>query len=313
MTSHPVVRIGVSSCLLGQNVRYDGGHKRDPFLTGAACGRLVAFVPVCPEVELNLGTPREPIHLVRDGAKVRLVARESGKDLTDAMEDYARRRAAGLTGLSGYVFKKDSPSCGMERVKVRGDGKGGRGLFAAAVMDRWPLLPVEEEGRLQDPDLRENFFERVFAHRRLTDLFSGNWTAGRLVAFHAAEKLLLLSHDTEAYAALGRLTAGVKDRPRAAFAALYLKTFMEALAKPATARRHVNVLQHMAGYFKKVLSTPEKTELAQAIEDFRRGLAPLAVPVTLLRHHIRRHDVAYLAEQTYLDPHPKELKLRHHL
>ncbi|WP_176064521.1 YbgA family protein [Anaeromyxobacter diazotrophicus] len=310
------LRLGVSACLLGQNVRYDGGHKRNDFLTGLLA-RFVEFVPVCPEVELGLGTPREAIRLVRDGGLVRLVGRATGADHTAAMRRLAERRVAELArlDLDGYVLKKDSPSCGMERVKVYGGAvatKDGRGAFAAVLLDRLPLLPVEEEGRLQDLPLREAFVERLFAYRRLKALFAGRWALGELVAFHAAEKLLLLAHEPAAYQQLGRLVAGAKGIPRAELARRYGERYLRALAKPATRGRHVNVLQHMAGYLKDLAAPGERQELQEAIADYRQGLVPLVVPVTLLRHHVRRHGIAYLAGQRYLEPHPKELMLRNH-
>lgn len=311
------IRIGVSACLLGHDVRYDGGHKKDAFVTGPLA-RFVAFAAVCPEVEVGMGTPREPVRLVRLGGEVRMVGHRSGTDHTDAMRRWAEARARALEAedLCGFVLKKDSPSCGLERVKVYAEGPAaptGRGLFARALMERMPLLPVEEEGRLNDPRLRENFIERVFGYRRLKDLLASRWTAGDLVRFHSAEKLLLLAHDPGAYRALGRLVAGAKGRPRAEVASGYGERFMRGLAKLAAPGKHANVLQHMAGYFKELLPPEEKRELHQAIDDFRRALVPLVVPLTLIGHHVRRHRVAYLQEQTYLQPHPKELMLRNHV
>lgn len=313
-----VVRVGISSCLLGQKVRFDGQHKRDP-LTTDLLARYFTFVPVCPEVEIGLGIPRETIRLEKSGAGVRLVAPKSGLDHTGAMAAYSLRKAELLAGmdLSGYILKKDSPSCGMERVKVySGPGapaKTGRGIFAAALMERLPILPVEEEGRLQDARLRENFVERVFAHRRLEDFFSAPWTLGGLVRFHTAEKLLLMAHAPQAYAALGRTVAQAKGVPRRQIEATYRVGFMGALGHLTTARRHTNALQHMAGYFKDLLPPEERRELAQLVEDYRLGLVPLVVPVTLIRHFVRKFSVAYLAGQTYLEPHPKELMLRNHV
>ena len=312
------IRIGVSSCLLGQKVRFDGGHKRDAFVQDSL-GRFVTFVPVCPEVEVGMGTPRETVRLVRLGEEVHMVAPRSGRDWTREMEAWAGRRVAELAGedLSGYVLKKDSPTCGMERVRVYGAKgmaqKAGRGLFAEALLARYPLLPVEEEGRLNDPPLRENFIERVFAYRRQRNFFTGRWTVGDLVRFHTAEKLLLLAHEPAGYQALGRLVAGAKQTPRAELAERYAAGFMKALAKPATKGRHANVLQHMAGYFRDLLAAEDRRELQDAISDYRRGLVPLVVPVTLVRHHVRRHAVAYLAGQSHLEPHPKELMLRNHV
>lgn len=312
------VRIGISSCLLGQKVRFDGGHKRDDFLTGTFAN-YVEFVPVCPEIEAGFGTPREPMRLVRVDAAVKLITVKTGIDLTSRLATFSRQRAKQLESedLCGYVLKKDSPSCGMERVKVYDHNmvpsKTGRGLFAEALLARFPFLPVEEEGRLVDPQIRDNFVERVFAYRRLRDLFEGRWTVGSLVAFHTAHKLTLMAHSIAAYQELGRLVASAKATPRERLRARYTAAFMTALALIATPRRHTNVLQHMAGYFKKLLDAPSRAELASAIDDYRRGLVPLIVPITLLRHHVRQHAMTYLAEQVYLDPHPKELMLRNHV
>jgi uncharacterized protein YbgA (DUF1722 family)/uncharacterized protein YbbK (DUF523 family) len=312
------IRIGISSCLLGQNVRYDGGHKRDRFLLDAF-GPFVEWVPVCPEVELGLGTPRETIRLERHRTGVRLVAPASGTDHTEPMRRYARARVSALEGedLSGYILKKDSPSCGLERVRVY-EAKGpasrkGRGIFAEQLVEHFPGLPVEEEGRLLDGRLRESFVVRVFAYRRLKDLFAGRWTVGDVVAFHTAHKLLLLAHSPAAYGALGRLVAGARRLPRQAFRERYSGELMEALSHPARLSRHANVLQHALGHISKALSGAERQELLDVIDDHRRGHLPLVVPVTLLRHHVHRLGVRYLEGQVYLEPHPKELMLRNHV
>ncbi len=311
------IRIGVSSCLLGCKVRFDGGHKRDDFLVDTF-GQWVQWVPVCPEVEVGMGTPRESIRLVAGGDGVRLLAPKSGSDWTEAMTSFAAARVAGLADeeLCGYVLKKDSPTCGMERVKVYGAGmptRSGRGVFAAALLARFPHLPVEEEGRLCDPRLRGNFVERVFAYHRLRRLFGGRWTVGRLVAFHTAHKLQLMAHSPTAYAALGRMVAGARAAPRDELRHGYEAGFMAGLATMATPRRHVNVLHHILGYFKNVLDAGSRAELLALIEDYRNGLVPLVVPVMLVRHYVRLFDVGYLAGQTYLEPHPKELMLRNHV
>lgn len=312
------IRIGISACLLGQQVRFDGGHKRDVFLT-ETFGRFVEWVPVCPEVEGGLGTPREAMRLLRAERGPRLVTIKTARDLTAPMERFSRSRVAALAAedLSGYILKKDSPSCGLERVKVyEGHGaptRDGRGLFAAALVEGFAHLPVEEEGRLADPGLRDNFVERVFAYWRLRGLFAGRWTLGDLVAFHTAHKLMVLAHAPEAYRRLGRLVAGGRGLPRRELERRYTTAFMQALAQLATPRRHTNVLQHMAGYFKDRLDAASKRELGSVIDDYRRGLVPLIVPLTLVRHHVRIHDVRYLAGQIYLEPHPKELMLRNHV
>jgi len=311
------IRIGVSSCLLGQTVRWDGGHKRDAFLTDRLAP-FVEWVPVCPEAELGLGIPREPIHLVRRGRALRLVGTRSGDDHTAAMEGFAARRVRALErmDLCGYVLKKGSPSCGLERVPIRSESgmpaKNGRGVFASALVAAMPALPVEEEGRLRDPRLRENWIERVFACRRLRSLFASRWNVGSLVRFHTAHKLQLMAHAPKHYAELGRLVAVARELDRDALRERYAQGFMEALRHHATARRHVNVLQHVLGYFRRRLDDADRRELAELIEDYGRGLVPLVVPITLVRHHVARLRLDYLAGQVYLEPHPKELMLRNH-
>ncbi len=314
----PALRIGISACLLGEEVRFDGGHKKDAFLTGVLAPH-VEWVPVCPEVEVGMGTPRETLRLVRSTGRTRMVTTRSAVDWTERMTTWSRTRVEEIAGLDldGYVLKKDSPSCGMERVKVYGvDGPGtrdGRGIFADVLLGRLPLLPVEEEGRLCDPRLRENFIERVFAYRRLRDLFGSKWTTGDLVRFHTANKMALLAHSPVRYQELGRLVAGARAIGRAELRARYERMFMETLAVPATTRRQTNVLSHMAGHFKDKLDAPSRRELAAAIEEYRTGLVPLVVPLTLIAHYVRVHDVAYLAGQVYLQPHPRELMLRNHV
>jgi uncharacterized protein YbgA (DUF1722 family)/uncharacterized protein YbbK (DUF523 family) len=316
----PPIRLGVSSCLLGKEVRFDGGHKRSRFVTDLL-GRFVEWVPVCPEIEVGMGIPRPALRLVGegDGDDVRMVEIKSGHDHTVAMEKFSARRVRALRDLDlcGYILKKDSPSCGMTRVKVYGD-KGmatrqGRGLYASALMEAYPNLPVEDEGRLNDAKLRENFIERVFAYQRLSQLFRGRWTRGQMVTFHTAHKLQVMAHSTVAYRELGRLVAEMKQMPRAEFREGYERGFMAALTKVASRGRNANVLQHAAGHLKTELDSPSRTELAQLIHDYRQGLVPLVVPVTLIGHHVRRHQIDYLRGQVYLEPHPRELMLRNHV
>ncbi len=312
------IRIGVSACLLGEKVRFDGGHKEDRYLT-QTLGRHFEWVPVCPEVELGLGTPRETIRLERDGGEVRMIVPKSGLDLTGPMREYARARVEKLAqeDLGGYVLKSNSPSCGLLRVRVYGaDGvpsRSGRGLFAEALAARFPNLPIEEEGRLCDPRLRENWIERVFAYRRLQSLWGSRWNVRSLVAFHTAHKLVLLAHSPGAYQELGRLVGRAKEVPRQELRCLYHDGFMRALGLPATRGRHANVLQHMAGYFKKQLDEESRRELSGLIRDYRMELVPLIVPLTLIKHHVRTLSVSYLAGQVYLNPHPKELALLNHV
>ena len=322
MFSRP--RIGISRCLLGDEVRYDGGHKHDAFLSRTV-GPFVEWVPVCPEVEAGMGIPREAIRLVvaADGVasgieRVRLLGVKSATDWTEEMTRVARRRVRELVRaeLSGYVLKKDSPSCGMERVRVH-DGsvvrRTGRGLFAEALLQKMPNLPVEDEGRLNDPALRENFIERVFAYQRLRRLFGARWRAGDLVRFHTSYKLQLLAHSRAGYTELGRLVAAMKGRPPGEVAAEYERIFMRTLSRVATPGRHADVMTHMAGHLKKLIDAADREELRDLIEAHRRGHVPLIVPVTVIRHHVRKHDVVYLRDQSYLDPHPRELALRNHV
>jgi uncharacterized protein YbgA (DUF1722 family)/uncharacterized protein YbbK (DUF523 family) len=321
--------IGVSACLLGSEVRFDGQHKRDAFLVDEL-GAFVRWVPVCPEVEVGMGVPRESVRLVADPrpqGRLRMLGNRTGEDWTDRMTALAERRvrALGPLRLSGYVLKSRSPSCGMERVKVfprddDGDDDEGRagaqpsrdgvGLFAAELLRQMPNLPVEEEGRLADPRLRENFIERVFAYHRLRRLWQERWTVGRLVAFHTAHKMALLAHSTDGYRRLGRLVGEAKKQPRAALREQYEGAFMAVLKKPATPGRHANVLTHMLGHLRGHLDAADRDELRALIEDHRRGLVPLVVPLVLMRHHVKKHAIAYLLGQSYLDPHPKELMLR---
>src|SRR4029450_5919152 len=281
---------------------YDGGHQKDSYVTGAL-SRHFTWVSVCPEMELGLGAPRETIRLVGDAAAPRLLATQSGTDLTEAMDTYARARLGGLGPfrLSGYILKRASPSCGMERVRVYSEAgvpsRTGRGLFARRLMEEYPLLPVEEDGRLSDPRLRDNFITRVFAYRRLRALVEDGARPRDIVAFHTAHKFLLLAHSPVDYAKLGRLLGNLKSLPRADWLARYEEGFMQALAVAAPPRKHVNVLQHIVGFFKQRLSSGENRELGGLIKDFAQGLVPLVVPITLINPYVARVAVAYNADQ----------------
>nr|MBI3613275.1 DUF523 and DUF1722 domain-containing protein [Nitrospirota bacterium] len=311
------IRIGISRCLLGEEVRYDGGHKRDSFLADTL-GRHVEWVPVCPEVEAGLGTPREAMRLVGSAEAPRLLTIKSGLDHTHMMERFSRHRVRELDAmdLSGYVFKQGSPSCGVERVRVYRDqgmpARNGVGLFARIFQERFPLVPVEEEGRLADPSLRDNFLERVFSYARWREWQRRRLTRQGLVAFHTTHKFLLLAHSRPHYEALGRLVGNAKQYRPTDLAQAYASLFMEALQVKATVRKHVNVLQHMAGFFKSRLSEAEREEWQEVLQDYHRGLTSLVVPLTLVKHYVRRLDIRYLADQVYLNPHPKELMLRNH-
>ncbi|WP_455384648.1 YbgA family protein [Acidihalobacter prosperus] len=309
------VSVGISSCLLGESVRFDGNHKRNAYICDVL-GQWFDWVPQCPETAIGLGVPREPIHLRRIGDGIRIVGVRSPElDVTDELVAHARRFAAGQTELDGYIFKKDSPSCGLERVRVYdADGanatRDGAGGFAAELRRLYPRLPMEEEGRLGDPRLRENFVQRVFVHHRWRRLLRDGLTPAALIDFHASHKLLLMAHDPQAYRRLGRMVARAGDGALDTLGDEYFQALMEALSTPASNGRHANVLQHIAGYFRQVLDASDRAELAELIEAYRVGLVPLVVPITLLNHHLRRHPQPYVQRQVYLEPYPPELRLR---
>jgi uncharacterized protein YbgA (DUF1722 family)/uncharacterized protein YbbK (DUF523 family) len=311
------IRLGISSCLLGNKVRYDGGHKLDHFLTDTL-GAHVEYVPVCPEVEVGLPIPREALRLVGDPLAPRLVTNRSGEDLTERMKSWASRRLDELEkeDLCGFIFKSGSPSSGMERVRVYDSSgvpkKTGAGIFARAFMERFPSLPVEDEGRLNDPDLRENFIERIFALRRWRELEKGEFSVGALVKFHSAHKLQIMAHSPKHYTEMGRLVAHGAETEASVLVQAYRGMFLEALGHHATPGRNANVLKHIAGYFRKLLDASERQELSETIENYRTGLFPLIVPITLINHYVLKYDDPYLRQQHYLRPHPLELKLRNH-
>ena len=311
------IRIGVSRCLLGEAVRYDGGHACDRYVT-ETLGQYVEFVPVCPEMEAGFGVPREPVHLVGDPASPRLMTVKTKKDLTDTMTAWARRRVRELEkeNLCGFIFKSKSPSSGMERVDVYTEEgmpvKKGVGLFARAFMEHFPLIPVEEEGRLHNPHLRENLIERIFTLNRWREVLQERRSLGNLVRFHTGNKLLLLSHSQKHYRAMGQWVAHGKESGVKELYAQYETMLLSAIQLKTTVKKNVNVLQHMMGYFKKQLSSDEKQELLDDIFDYRAGLIPLIVPITLFKHYVRKYEEPYLSLQTYLQPHPTALKLRNH-
>jgi uncharacterized protein YbgA (DUF1722 family)/uncharacterized protein YbbK (DUF523 family) len=312
------IRLGISSCLLGEEVRFDGGHKRDAYLVDQL-GCWVEWVPVCPELEIGMGIPRPTIRLEQREEGEVLVAPSTGRVFTEEMARYARERVGALqqVGLDGYVLKKSSPSCGMERVKVYGAKgplhKKGVGHYARVLQERWPALPTEEEGRLNDPGLRENFVERIFARNRWRVLVRRGLSRKALVAFHTAHKMLLRAHDEAAYRRLGKLVAAFGSTPDQEIFTAYESEFQGALRTHATPKKHANVMQHILGYLKEHLDGRQKREILGAIEDFRQGLLPLVVPLTLLRFQVNTFDVGYVRGQLYLEPHPKELMLRNHV
>jgi uncharacterized protein YbgA (DUF1722 family)/uncharacterized protein YbbK (DUF523 family) len=312
------IRLGISACLLGEKVRYDGGHKLDPFLS-ETLGRYVEWVPVCPEVECGLPVPREAMRLIGDADDPRLVTIRTGRDFTELMARWADQRLPGLESadLCGFVFKSRSPSSGMGGVKVYNPSgiptRRGKGIFAKKFMEHFSLLPVEDEGRLHDPELRENFIERVFVFRRWKDMEQRGLDRGALVSFHSTHKLLILSHSVKHYRTLGRLAAEAKKYRLEGLYKEYVSILMDGLRLIATVKKNTNVLLHIMGYFKKRLSAGEKQELAGVIDHYHSGLIPLIVPVVLLNHFVRKYDEPYLKNQYYLNPHPLELMLRNHV
>ena len=312
------IKLGISTCLLGENVRFDGGHKLDRFLRDTL-GQYVEYIPVCPEVECGLPVPRESMHLEGDPDSPRLVTSRTKQDMTERMLTWARKRVVELEreSLMGFIFKSDSPSSGMERVRVYGEkgmpSKKGVGMFARIFMEHFPLLPVEEEGRLHDPVLRENFIERLFALRRWREVLEQRGGRGALVNFHTQHKLLILSHDPKHYQSVGQLVAQGKSLPVIDLYLQYQSVFLEALKLKTTPKKNANVLQHMMGYFKEELTANEKQELLEVIDLYRKEYLPLIVPITLIKHYVRKYDQPYLQEQVYLNPHPIELQLRNHV
>ncbi len=308
-------KIGISSCLLGNEVRWNAGHKKDKYLTNIL-GQFVDYVPVCPEVEAGFGIPRETFRLVGDPEQPRLITFKSKVDHTDRMLDWAKKRLKGLESedLCGFIFKSDSPSSGMIRVKVYNEKgmphKVGVGIFARAFMAHFPLIPVEDDGRLNDPMIRENFILQIFTMKRWRANLARRRSMGSLVDLHTRNKLLILSHSQKHYRLMGKLVAEGKKLPIKELYDQYQLLLMEALKLKSTIRKNGNVLQHLMGYFKKQLTPDEKQELLEIFEQYRNQLVPLIVPITLINHFVRKYDQPYLKQQTYLNPHPMELKLR---
>ena len=313
------IKLGISTCLLGLPVRYDGGHKLDHYLRDTL-GRYVEFSPVCPEAECGFGVPREAVRLVGDAERPRLTTVRSKQDLTDRMTVWIAGRVRELESerLCGFVFKSGSPSSGMERVKVYNEkgaaAKNGVGLFARAFMEYFTNLPVEEEGRLNDPVLRENFIARIFMYARWQELNRrGRLELSAMIDFHVSNKLLILAHSPQHYRELGRLVSGAKATNIRDLVSVYERRLMEGMKRQATPRKNANVLMHMLDYFKKELSSWEKSELLELINQYRTNVLPLVVPLTLLKHYVGKFDQPYLKGQTYLNPHPLELRLRNHV
>jgi len=311
------IRVGVSACLLGNEVRFDGGHKRSRFITDELAAWF-EFVSFCPEVAIGLGIPRQPVRLVGEAGDPQAVGvRDPELNVTRPLRAYGREVAGRIGDLRGFIFKKDSPSCGMERVKLYND-KGmpervATGLFAKELMVAHPLLPVEEEGRLNDADLRDNFVTRVYVYARWMELQGGQQDKASLLRFHARHKYLVLAHSTVMYRKLGQLLADLNRQPLEEIRASYIYSLMQALSRPATRKRHTNVLQHLLGYLRNSLDSAHRADLADSIDAYRRGEYPLVVPLRLLQHHFSIHPHPYISEQVYLNPHPQALKLRNTL
>ena len=309
------IKVGISSCLLGEEVRYNGGHKHSRLCTDDL-GEYFEYVSLCPEVSIGLGIPRKPIRLVGDPENPRAVGVDDADfDVTDKLQSYAREQLPSLENLSGYIFMKGSPSCGVFRVKVylengNPNQSAGMGIFAAAIKKAYPLLPVEEAGRIQDAVLRENFIVRVYAYDQWKNLVKEGLSASKIVYFHSRYKYTLMAHNPQAYTELGQLVARAGSYKPEELGELYIAGLMKALMKKANRKSHTNVLMHLQGYLKKHLQPQEKQKLSEVIEQYRQGILPLIVPVTLLKHHFNNHPDEYIARQTYLDPYPEDLSLR---
>lgn len=306
------IRVGISSCLLGEEVRFDSGHKHHSYTTGTL-GNYFEFRSFCPEMNIGLGVPREPVRLVDSDGEIKCIGTKTKElDVTDKLIQCALEQSSWLDDVYGYIVKKDSPSCGMERVKVYKNDmpeRIGSGLFTHTMMRNYPDLPVEEEGRLGDPVLRENFIKRVFIYKRWRDFLESNPGWDGLYDFHARHKYILFSHDQDKARGLGKKLSEVGKVDMSEYAVEYGRQLMEILKKPATRKNHVNVLMHIQGYLKRELDKDDKQELTDTIEAYRLGYVPLIVPITLLRHHFRKAPDDYINSSYYMNPHPAELML----
>jgi uncharacterized protein YbgA (DUF1722 family)/uncharacterized protein YbbK (DUF523 family) len=317
------IKIGISSCLLGQEVRFDSGHKRNNYICNVLA-EYFEFIPFCPEVSIGLGIPRETIHLVSVDDDIRCVGTKTAElDVTEELLRSADDQSFWHQELSGYILKKDSPSCGMERVKLyQADNKShppervATGLYAKGLMENFPHLPIEEEGRLSDAHLRENFIQRVYIYARWQAMAKQGLTIACLQEFHARHKYIFMSHNQTLGRELGQVLAVSLEKSGLSIEELaerYLASMMILLKKVATRKNHVNTLQHILGYLKKDLDAEDKAEMVASISDYHQGLLPLIVPITLLRHHFRRHPKEYIADSFYLQPHPSEMMLLNHV
>ncbi|WP_298773555.1 DUF523 and DUF1722 domain-containing protein [uncultured Shewanella sp.] len=309
------MKIGISACVMGQNVRFDGGHKRSVFCT-EQLSEYVQFNPICPEVAVGLPTPRKSIRQIDKGAQVFLSRPDGSQDVTQAITQYGKDIANICTDLAGFIFCAKSPTCGMERVKIyhhhgKGSSATGIGLFARQIMEANPALPVEESGRLNDPLLRENFITRIFTYQKWLTLKANGLNKHKLITFHSQVKYLVLSHHLESYRKLGQLLGTKSTLSIEQLGEKYILLLMNALRHLASKKSHTNTLQHLQGYFKKHLNKNKRAELSKAIASYRKGLTPLLVPLTLIKHYLLEFPNEYLSQQAYLNPHPETLKLRY--
>ena len=313
------IRIGVSSCLIGEKVRWNGDHKQDRYVR-EILSRYFEYIPVCPEMEVGMGVPRETVALYGDPEKPSMISKKTQTDWTKPMGKYIKSRINTLSAddLCGYIFKSKSPSCGISRVPLYSEFgshkvKHGPGMFANAFINSFPLVPTEDEGRLNDPRIRENFIVRVFSFKRFNRLLNEKFSLGKWVKFHTQHKFLLLAHSRKHYDDLGELVAHSKTIKPLELKKKYGKLFMEALTSKSTPKKNTDVLLHMMGFLKKLLTKIEKEDILSTIEDYRSEILPLIVPVTLIRHQVKKHNIEYLHDQVYLNPHPKELMLLNHV
>ncbi|KAB2825866.1 YbgA family protein [Aliivibrio finisterrensis] len=312
------IKVGISSCVNGESVRFDGGHKSNKFASKVLASYFT-YVPICPEVGSGMSVPRPTIRLISNEERIALVdSKDSSLDYTDSMIEFSRKTVDRLkeTEMCGYIVCANSPSCGMERVKVyskNNASKDGIGLYTGVLMDQMPWLPVEEDGRLNDPVLKENFITRVFCLHDLYQSMEGEPTAGKIVAFHSRYKYTLMSHSTSGYKELGRLVAKIAEYDIDEFFTLYRTQLMQTMSIRATRKNNTNVLMHLQGYFKKELDSPQKQALAQLIQEYNQGILPLLSPITLIKHYLSLHNNDYLRQQSFLDPYPQELRLRYGL
>jgi len=318
MAAAKKINIGISACLVGQKVRYNGDGLR-PHLINDLFAGYFNYIPFCPEVGIGMDVPHETIRLEKKDNEIRLRSSSGENDYTDKMLDYSATKTEALSHLqiSGFILKKDSPTCGLERVKIYGNGgvpdKSGVGMFASALRAKFPLFPMEEEGRLNDIRLRERFIEHVFAFRRLQDFLEDSPNLGKLMAFHTGHKMQLMAHNPEKYRRLGHAVANAKKEDLSSFLAEYSTTFLEIMATAVSHKKQTDVLYHMFGFFKKIISSSEKQEFMRLVEQYKKQMIPMIVPITMLRHYLQKYPQPWLQAQVFFDPYPEEMLLRSYL